>query len=86
MEECMEERPEALQKAYREYDCKLQDVLEHVEGKIKTKVTELLDRRGDIILEESCFAYAEGVRFGVRLMTEALQHQDDTPLGKERPR
>lgn len=62
----------SLEKACRVYDEDLAAVLERLDGETRAKLGELLDRRGAVAREEGRNAYAEGVRFGVRLVTEAF--------------
>ena len=67
--------PPALKNAYRAFDEQIALILEQLDDETRARVDELLDLRGLILLEEACNAYAEGVRFGVRLMAEVYTRE-----------
>lgn len=70
--ESMDEVFQGIKEEYKRY-CTLADtVLDRVDGDLQEMVKELLDLRSELVVEENFRAYTHGVRFGVRLMTEAL--------------
>ena len=61
--------------AYQRYSKEYTQVINRLGTEMAAAVQNLLDLHGDLTVEENARAYAAGVRFGVRLMNEALNRR-----------
>ena len=60
---------------YTRYCAERTRLLNDLDAETAAGIQNLLDLHGDLTVEENARAYAAGVRFGVRLMNEALNRR-----------